>query len=175
MAIDKIQSESINLADNFAFTGTVTGAGGANTPYFEAYQSSAQSGISSGTTTKITFNTERFDTAGNYDHSTNYRFTPQTAGKYFVYAGATIGTDGGYDAYSFQLHIYKNGSSYVKQADLVNPSYSISTKSLNIFANIDFNGSSDYVEIFARTVAGSTVYIDAGLTTGSFGAYKIIE
>ena len=28
MAIDKIQSESINLADNFAFTGTVTGAGG---------------------------------------------------------------------------------------------------------------------------------------------------
>jgi hypothetical protein len=27
MAIDKIQSESINLADTFAFTGTVTGAG----------------------------------------------------------------------------------------------------------------------------------------------------
>jgi hypothetical protein len=37
MAIDKIQSESINLADNFAFTGTVTGAGGANTPAFHAY------------------------------------------------------------------------------------------------------------------------------------------
>ena len=28
MAIDKIQSESINLADTFTFTGTVTGAGG---------------------------------------------------------------------------------------------------------------------------------------------------
>ena len=28
MAIDKIQSESINLADNFAFTGTVTGTPG---------------------------------------------------------------------------------------------------------------------------------------------------
>mgnify|MGYP003111851528 CR=1 FL=1 len=27
MAIDKIQAESINLADTFAFTGTVTGAG----------------------------------------------------------------------------------------------------------------------------------------------------
>ena len=37
MAIDKIQSESINLADNFAFTGTVTGAGGVNTPAFKAY------------------------------------------------------------------------------------------------------------------------------------------
>ena len=40
MAIDKIQSESINLADNFAFTGTVTGAGGVNTPAFHAYLSS---------------------------------------------------------------------------------------------------------------------------------------
>ena len=28
MAITKIQSESLNLADNFAFTGTITGAGG---------------------------------------------------------------------------------------------------------------------------------------------------
>ena len=28
MALSKIQSESINLADNFAFTGTVSGAGG---------------------------------------------------------------------------------------------------------------------------------------------------
>ena len=28
MPISKMQSESVNLADNFAFTGTVTGAGG---------------------------------------------------------------------------------------------------------------------------------------------------
>ena len=34
MAIDKIQSESINLADNFAFTGTVSGAGGNKNPAF---------------------------------------------------------------------------------------------------------------------------------------------
>ena len=40
MAIDKIQSESINLADNFAFTGTVTGAGGVNTPAFLLKQTS---------------------------------------------------------------------------------------------------------------------------------------
>ena len=43
MAINKIQSESINLADTFAFTGTVTGAGGVNTPAFQAYASSNQS------------------------------------------------------------------------------------------------------------------------------------
>ena len=48
MAIDKIQSESINLADNFAFTGTVTGASGNNTPSFHIRKSSNQTGLSSG-------------------------------------------------------------------------------------------------------------------------------
>ena len=34
MAITKIQSESLNLSDTYDFTGTVTGAGGVNTPAF---------------------------------------------------------------------------------------------------------------------------------------------
>jgi|TARA_S200002703_G_scaffold154051_1_gene156307 hypothetical protein len=51
MAIDKIQSESINLADNFAFTGTVTG-----TPSITNAQSfylSSSKTIASGTQTVI--------------------------------------------------------------------------------------------------------------------------
>ena len=42
MAITKIQSESLNLADTYDFTGTVTGAGGVNKPSFEAYRNSNQ-------------------------------------------------------------------------------------------------------------------------------------
>ena len=38
MAISKIQSESINLADTFAFTGTVTGAGEIINHIFKPYQ-----------------------------------------------------------------------------------------------------------------------------------------
>ena len=52
MALSKIQSESINLADNFAFTGTVTGAGGVNTPAFEAYLGSDQT-VSDNVYTKV--------------------------------------------------------------------------------------------------------------------------
>ena len=51
MAITKIQSESMNLADTYAFTGTVTGAGGVNTPAFRAYQGSGQN-ISNNAATK---------------------------------------------------------------------------------------------------------------------------
>ena len=43
MAITKLQAEALNLADTYAFTGTVTGAGGVNTPAFQAYASSDQS------------------------------------------------------------------------------------------------------------------------------------
>ena len=74
MAIDKIQSESINLADTFAFTGTVTGAGETNKPAFYATRSGAQS-ISNNTYTKLQVNTEVVDTNSAYDNSSNYRFT----------------------------------------------------------------------------------------------------
>ena len=68
MAITKIQSESVNLTDNFAFTGTVTGAGGTNTPRFKVYNSSDQS-ISNATNTQINFNSEFFDSNGAFANS----------------------------------------------------------------------------------------------------------
>ena len=60
MAIDKIQSESINLADNFAFTGTVTGAGGVNTPNFKV-SNSGNTSCANGTFVKLSADTETFD------------------------------------------------------------------------------------------------------------------
>jgi hypothetical protein len=35
--------------------------------------------------TKVQIDTEVFDTDRYYDNTTNYRFTPLVAGKYFVY------------------------------------------------------------------------------------------
>ena len=69
MAIDKIQSESINLADNFAFTGTVSGAGGTNAPFFKVYMSGNQA-VSNTTSTTVAFNTKSFDTANSFNTST---------------------------------------------------------------------------------------------------------
>ena len=40
MALSKIQSESINLADTFAFSGTVSGAGGGKVLQFKQFTSS---------------------------------------------------------------------------------------------------------------------------------------
>ena len=64
----KIQSESMNLADTYNFTGDVTGAGGTNTPHFEAYRSGSQA-ISNGVWTTILFNAEARDASSLYDTS----------------------------------------------------------------------------------------------------------
>ncbi len=111
MAIDKIQSESINLADNFAFTGTVTGAGGVNTPAFMAYRNSTLA-ISHATWTVIVYDTEVFDSNGAYDPSTNYRFTIPTGegGTYLFFFAAKIRSDTLHQLRAADILLRKNGS-----------------------------------------------------------------
>jgi len=53
MALSKIQSESMNLADTYAFTGTVTGAGGGKV--LQVKQTSINSEVSASPTGNATF------------------------------------------------------------------------------------------------------------------------
>jgi hypothetical protein len=48
MALSKIQSESVNLADNFAFTGTVTGAGSEGLVHLETQTGTNVTGVKFG-------------------------------------------------------------------------------------------------------------------------------
>ena len=171
MAITKIQSESLNLSDNYDFTGTVTGAGGVNTPYFHAYLSSNQ-GITTSTQTLLQFDTEVFDTDNSYSTST-YKFTPQTAGKYVVYVQMTPSSGADFD--TFELQLYKNEvSTGGTQAIARGRNEAFDTKHLNRI--IEFNGSTDFVYVYVFQTAGTTkdVMGSAGYDT-FFGAYKIIE
>ena len=177
MAIDKIQSESINLADNFAFTGTVTGAGGVNTPAFLAYRSSVQD-CADNTYTKIQFNSEKFDITNTYDSTVYYRFTPGVSGKYFLYAqvGGYPVNDVGKD---ITIRIYKNGSSTgehrrgYQNFELQNNG----TNAVSMSAVMD-SDTDDYFEVYWRinTDNGVAARVDynASLLYCYFGAYKII-
>ena len=174
MAITKIQSESLNLADNYDFTGTVTGAGGVNTPAFEAYRSGNQT-MSSAVLTKVQINTEVVDTDSCYDNATNYRFTPTTAGKYYVYVNLTMYSTTNNTINGAIIAIYKNGSNYKAQDLTVFNNESV-RETMHTSAIIDFNGSSDYVEFFAYLdVDSGTPTIEAGNKYCNFGAFKIIE
>ena len=83
MAITKLQAESLNLADTYAFTGTVTGAGGVNNPAFEVKATSNQT-ISTGTQTTMTFDSEVFDT-DNAFASNQFTVPTGKGGRYFFY------------------------------------------------------------------------------------------
>ena len=91
MAFTLLQAEGINLADTFAFTGTVSGAGMSNlTPAFQASVGSGGQAISDNSYVKIQFSVEQYDSDGTYDASTNYRWTPAESGRFFIYSGLTV-------------------------------------------------------------------------------------
>jgi hypothetical protein len=157
---------------------TQTGVGGANTPAFEAYVGTIQTGLSSGAWTKIAANTEVYDTDSNYDTS-NYRFTPTTAGKYLVYVNVSEGSASDYQMWGAYMAIYKNGSIVKMHSNNFNPSYDHNEASLFLSSVIDMNGSSDYVEGYARVYTGSgnwNIFTDnGGAQVSWFGGYRIIE
>jgi hypothetical protein len=175
MAIDKIQSESINLADNFAFTGTVTGAGQTNQPAFAATRTSNQSASSANAITKVQADVEIFDTDSAYDNSTNYRFTPQVAGKYLIYAKLYMDSSDHSATAKARSIIYKNGSLYTaSQLDFRN-NYGGYDNTVITQSIIDMNGSSDYVEAYFQIQVNSGTGLLAASTNkyNEFGGYKL--
>ena len=147
---------------------------GTNTPAFEAYASSDQTGLGDAVWTKLTIDTELFDTDSNFASS---RFTPTTAGKYFVYLMVGMNSETLYKVNALNLSIYKNGSQYRLTNTTVNPSSDIMNEhNATVSAIIDFNGSSDYVEGYTRVnVTSGTGGADIRVGSGGFGAYRIIE
>jgi hypothetical protein len=128
-----------------ASTGTVM----VNGPAFSAY-SNANQNISSGTYTKIALQTKEFDTNSNFDNATNYRFTPTVAGYYQINGQCfCAGT-----ALTYTLSsIYKNGSN-IKIGSGYNGT-AISNISSSVSSVVYFNGSTDYVELYAIITATS--------------------
>ena len=78
-----------------------------NVPAFHVTLGSSQT-ISNASSTKINYDTETFDSDGTYDNSTNYRFTPAVAGKYYIYAAIRLNSTDDFN--NFQLKILKNGT-----------------------------------------------------------------
>ena len=157
MAITKIQSESLNLSDNYDFTGTVTGAGESNTPSFSAYRNTTQSSISNETYTKVQIDTEDFDTASAYDNSTNYRFTVPTGqgGKYY-FTWQVNGQAGDNNLSRIHTVLYKNGSAltFGNNEDTTSGAASFNHQTHSASAIVDASAA-DYFEVYAKLYVNS--------------------
>ena len=155
-------------------TGVTVGGGMANTPAFYAYLSSTQS-VTNGANTKVQINTEIFDSDNAFDNSSNYRFTPQTAGKYMVYVSLCGATDG-YRIYQITPKVYKNGSSYATTSEVIQDDV-FNRFTTNLETVVDMNGSSDYLEFYGFVdihANNNELFIGGSSKSTYFGAYRII-
>jgi hypothetical protein len=138
---------------------TITGAtitvAATAAPAFSAYLSSNMS--PSVAWTKVTCDTEEFDTNANYDNVTNFRFTPTVAGYYQVNINAECALVSSSGLY---WGIYKNGLLVKQTENLTGGSF---TDQRGLSALISMNGSTDYLEFYVylngsapRTVTGAS-------------------
>ena len=133
----------ISTASTFAGTG----------PAFSVYASSGTS-VANNTLTKLTFDTEEFDTNNNFASS---RFTPTVAGYYQI-----NGCIGG--AYATMLcTIFKNGTEYKRGVT----ASGVTLNQANVSSIVYLNGSTDYVELYTYQGSGSTQTMSSGIS----GAY----
>ena len=156
---------------------TFASAGGANTPAFEAYTTGIQS-LTEETFVKMTMATEVFDTDGDYDNVTNYRFTPQTAGKYFCYAKAQSDPAAYENEKSCAMKFYVNGSAIGYSTSEIMTGGNSSTdgataSTITISNTFILNGTTDYVEVFFQADTWSNS--GAQVKSKVFGGYRIIE
>jgi len=169
LTIGGTNATSITLGSGASFSNV----SGQNYPAFEAYISGADQNITTNVTTKAQFNTEVFDTNNCYDNSTNYRFTPNVAGRYYVYAGINGYAGSTSNFISQAIYIYKNGALYKLLAFSYNGNNGESM-SPTIDGIIDMNGTSDYLEIFSdiNNSSGTPKFIGSSKRS-YFGAYRI--
>lgn len=172
MAISKIQSESLNLADTFAFTGTVTGAGESNTPLVYAYASGTTTTVSNSTNTKISLATELVDSASLFADS---RFTVTSAhlGKYWVNWQWSINMSN--DSKVLNAIIYKNGSQYLSNYAQTGSTYgSNQTVVGHVSMIVDMGTNGDYLEFYAAHNHGDDRGTNGGGVTNC-SIFKILS
>jgi len=148
-------------------------AGGVNTPAFLATTSLGNT--TTGATTLFKFDSEIFDTDNCFNNTAgNYRFTPTTAGKYFLYT-QTLPYNVGptYNLNDRQLYIMKNGTAIARCTQLTSGG-STYGEEMNCSVIGEANGTTDYFDVrYEITVGSSTLQHDGGAC--NFFGYKIIE
>jgi hypothetical protein len=135
---------------------------------FDVERTTSDQSISKATDTKIEFNLENIDTESDFDSATNYRHTPSIAGKWMYICGfrLTDGDTGGVSSVTAKL--YLNGAQAAARTFPPSPAQgdALVTKIL------DMNGSTDYVEGYARYAGGpATSGIISDVQTSMFGVF----
>lgn len=153
-SISGVSSTGLTTAQTVTQSAIATGVAGTG-PAFSVSQTTPQS-IPNSTWTKVTIDSETFDTNNNFASS---RFTPTVAGYYQINGQVQMG----FSSIPCAVDIYKNGAG---------TGYSVGGFQSGVFsANslnskvLYLNGSTDYVELYVYQAAGLAQNTSAGNVT----------
>jgi len=162
--------ETVNIPSGTTFSGA-----GANTPAFQAAMSTVAQTLSDNTQAKVAFNVATYDSGSTYD-TTNYRFTPGVAGKYFVSTSVYNSADSDSEMQTTHCTFKKNGTiiHYIGNLDSRTAGYGRG-KVCAGSAVIEL-GASDYVEVFTtvNTVSGGAARVNGETTQTWFNGFKLV-
>ena len=136
-----------------------------NGPAFSAYKSTNQT-ATSGVMTKVTYDTEVFDTASCFNTSTS-RFTPNVAGYYQV--NITVAVQSSTTLTIIAGNLYKNGVLY--RYGVLGIGLNGNTRA-NLSDLVYMNGTTDYLEVYARGDSGTIEFVGSS-DVSSFSAVLV--
>ena len=134
-------------------------------PAFSAFINTGSQSLTNNTFNKVLCQGEKFDTNGNYDNATNYRFQPTVPGYYQIDAAAALSgslTQG-------LATIYKNGTEF-KRGSVSTVTSAVTYMGVNVSALVFMNGSTDYLEFYVYP-AGTGLTITGGAANAYFQGF----
>lgn len=128
---------------------------------------SADQSISSATETKVELDTETYDSLGEFDPTTNYRFTAQKTGYYQVNTTVTYHPTG--DGYII-LRLKKTGTIVMEGLFYID---SVGGENALSMSDIIYLETGDYLELFAKNNYGLASNVRGGSETTFMSINKI--
>jgi len=166
-----------------ASSGTATGFGETNQPYFFVNTSDTTS-YSDATTTQVNFNSEQLDIGGCYNNTGStvtlngvsvpaYSFGPNVAGKYYISSTLQCYSSAGQLGNAIVM-LFKNGAQFAGSSANHSGSGPF-VESIQAEGIVELNGTSDYVLVKVYMDVGSgTPQLLAGATRNMFQGFKLI-
>lgn len=173
-AISGANSDITSLSGLTTALSIVQGGTGLNTapPTFSAYRNGSTQNLPNAAFTQVQFNTTSWNTGICYDSVTNFRFTPNVAGKYLLNSSVSV-TIGTASTPPMIASVFKNGVEYRRCSTL---QYAVGVGTIVSFeanALVDANGTTDYFDIRLFQGSGGAATINQNLELSWFqGAYQ---
>jgi len=132
-----------------------------------AYRATSVQAINDSTWTKVQLNAESYDTQGEFDSATNYRFTATKAGYYVVSGAVELSSVG--QVTKVVIAFYRNGSS-VSQASF---GENLGSGGGATHSDIIYLAANDYLELYVYQNSGFSLNAQIGENITFMSVHKI--